>query len=323
MTSSNLQFYDILNNILSFDLDTCDIDVCLASIAKGDSIPIFTRLELSQYLTETFRNVVSSTIEECKKKLSKHDIDLFNYTAESKLDDYEIEAIDLTQYEAISKKIEPLQSFQDLGTFQEEEYLISNLRFYVIIVRPQNIEPIFFYHTMTSKMLLSRSPFFAIWRGRDEYDRIKEPVLLFDRNIDCISQGKTMFIIQKTNFETIFSFTEEIEKLAKQSLERIKKKIPIYNFDQFEEACKRHPTKLRKLRNIAGQEYLDRITIEDIKKVIETNKLKIQTVVLQNHEEKIIYDDQYPWEILKLLDDDFLKSVMTSQNYEVGSKRLR
>jgi hypothetical protein len=33
------------------------------------------------------------------------------------------------------------------------------------------------------------------------------------------------------------------------------------------------------------------------------------------------FDDDYPWNILKLLNDDYLTSIMTGQSYEVDAKR--
>jgi len=132
-----------------------------------------------------------------------------------------------------------------------------------------------------------------------------------------------MFILQKENFQRIFHFLEEVEKVAKQTLAQIKLNLPIANFDQFAEACKRNPNKLRKLKNIAKQPYLDRVTMDDIKKVIQMHNLKIPIITTRGGKEMIVYEQSEPWEILKLLDDDYLRSVMTSQNYEVTGKRVR
>ena len=96
-------------------------------------------------------------------------------------------------------------------------------------------------------------------------------------------------------------------------------KSPIKNFDEFSVKCKGHYQKLAKLRNISQKSYLDAITIDDMKKVIgEFNRnIRIDKV---DGQEKLVYDSSNPWEILRLLDDDFLASDMTKEKYEVNSK---
>jgi len=317
-----VQNVDVLHDIFTVNLKTCDIAVCLASIEPRDTIPIYMSLELSSRLTETFLDVVSSVIEEYKKGWRKHDIVLHDYTPESKLDDYEIELLDISQHGTIRKQIESLSALQDLDTFQEDEEFICNLRFYVIVARPLNAEPIYFYRTYTPKKMLSKSPFFGIWRGENEYDRIERPIFLFDKYIDCVSRGNSMFILKKENFQHIFRFLEEVEKCAKQTLKYIKVRMPIANFDQFADACERDAGKLRKLKNIATQPYLDKISMNDIKRVIQMHNLRIPIATVDGVE-IIVFEPANPWDILKLLDDDYLNSVMTSQNYEVTGKRPR
>src|SRR5260370_30144338 len=207
-------------------------------------------------------------------------------------------------------------------TFQEDEEIIESLRFYDIIVRPINSEPIYFYRCYKHKSVIGKAPFFAVWKNRDEYDHVEEQFLLFDKHIDCISRGDAMFLLKKENFYHMFRFLEEVEKIAKLTLSHIKLHVPIVNFDQFAQACERDNNKLRKLVNIASQSDLDNITIDDMKKFIQNNNLKIHIATVQG-KEMIVFDKSNPWEILKLLDDAYLKSMLTSRNYEVTGKRIR
>lgn len=100
----------------------------------------------------------------------------------------------------------------------------------------------------------------------------------------------------------------------------IKTRIPIANFDDFEVACKGHLQKLAKLKNIAQKPYLQNITMNDIKKVIKTVNLNIQ-IKKTRGKEMLLFDPADKWALLRLMDDDYLSSVMTNQNYEVTGKR--
>lgn len=319
-TGPEPDYLDIFKSILALNVSHCDVEVCLASIQQDQAVPLFMSIELSREVNETFRDVVRSTITHCAKGWYRHDIIVRDYAVESKPDDYEVEYLHLTDHDSIARQIEPLSSLHDMGTFREETRFVEGLRFYAIVVKPLSGEPISFYRSYTPKKLLSQSSFFGIRRGTNEYDRVDEPIFLFDQHIDCFSRGDHMFILKKENFHYIFRFLEEVIKTAKQTLERIKSRIPIANFDEFARSCERNPSKMRKLKNIATQPYLDSITMADIKKAIAAHNLTIQIVTV-NGQEMLRYDPTEQYGILKLLDDDYLQSIMTNKSYEATGKR--
>ena len=54
--------------------------------------------------------------------------------------------------------------------------------------------------------------------------------------------------------------------------------------------------------------------------VIKEYNLHILVVEI-NGKKMLQLDPHYPWDILKLLNDDYLKSIMTGQHYAVDGKR--
>jgi len=328
-----VQYKDVLEDIfalLAKDWKSCSLSVCLASVQPDEDVPAFRVLELSPRLTEKFRNeMVIAVLAEYEKKWRSGDLALYNYDAGGKLDDDEIEHLDFSapEYESILKQIEPLQSLPDIGTFQEDEpEFVSGLRFYVIKIQfIHDHEPVYFFRSYAVKNLLSKSRFLpAIWRGQNEYDVIDEPVLLFDKHIDCMSRGSSMFILHKENFHHIFRLLEEVMKTAKHALNLIKVRVPIKNFDTFALHCERHPQKMAKLKNISKKPYFKDLTIDKIKKVInKMNKDDLGQEFMRalDYEQMLLYDEKKPWMLLKLLDDDYLWSEMTELGYEVDGKR--
>ena len=81
---------------------------------------------------------------------------------------------------------------------------------------------------------------------------------------------------------------------------------------------------LSKLASIAQKPYLQNLNIENVKQIIAEFELDIDTADV-NGTESLVFDShpQRRWEILKLLDDDFLSSTMTELKYEVNSKQRR
>jgi hypothetical protein len=161
---------------------------------------------------------------------------------------------------------------------------------------------------------------FAVVFKQGQYDHFTDRLFLFDQHIDCVCRGDNLFIFKKDNFQKIFQFYELLLKTAKETLKIIRERIPIDNFDAFEQACEGHLQKVAKLKNIALKPYLAQLTMADLKKVIKKYNLRIQTIG-KGKKEKIHFDASDKWAILRLLDDDYLESVMTGNSYEANSKR--
>ena len=75
---------------------------------------------------------------------------------------------------------------------------------------------------------------------------------------------------------------------------------------------------------IASKPYLAQIGMVDIRRAIDEHGLPVE-VVQNNGQEMLIFDPDPSrrWILLKLLDDDYLNSVMTHLRYEVNSKITR
>lgn len=86
-------------------------------------------------------------------------------------------------------------------------------------------------------------------------------------------------------------------------------------------ACTGQIQMMSKLAQIARKPYLPRVTTADIQRTITEFRLDVR-IVRENGEDRRLFEQsaQKRWLILKLLDDDFLGSVMTNQKYEVNSK---
>ena len=57
-----------------------------------------------------------------------------------------------------------------------------------------------------------------------------------------------------------------------------------------------------------------------MKKVIKKRQLNVK-IVKKDGKEMLLFDSSDKWALLKLLDDDYLDSMMTGLSYEVNSKR--
>ena len=73
---------------------------------------------------------------------------------------------------------------------------------------------------------------------------------------------------------------------------------------------------MRKLQRIVESGYLEQISITKIEHLVKEFKLSSSVI----SDGKLYFDPANRWQILKMLDDDFLRSGMTERRYEVNSK---
>lgn len=306
-------------DLLSVDLDTCEIQLCLASVPKEES-PDIQQVSLHTDVVKEFVGIARKQFESRKADLEDGDLVLHPYAPQAKLDSHEVEFLSLGTYPSISTQISGLKDSASLDWFENEGDFLKSLRFYVIVITPKKGEPLLCFRTYSPKRQLGRSSLFAFVFHRGQFDSLTESVFLFDQYFDCVARGDDLFIFKKDQFQKIFQFYEELLKAGQQVLRAISMQVKIDGFTAFAKACERHLQKLAKLKNIASKPYFSRLTMADVKKVIQRYQLPVETVGTGD-DEMIKFDEADKWAILRLLDDDYLESIMTGNSYEANSKR--
>jgi len=194
----------------------------------------------------------------------------------------------------------------------------------VIVAQPDGSDPVYFYRCYTPRKILKRTGLHAVLGSHGEYDRADERCISFEESIDCISHNGFMFVLHKPNFQVMFRFLEEVRVTARETLQTINCGLPIQNFDELLQACEGNMTMLRKLKKIAAKPYLKDLKMSDVKKIIEMNHLPVEVIEV-NGQEKILFDPKAKakekYALLRIFNDDYLKSLMTDKNYEVSGKR--
>lgn len=153
------------------------------------------------------------------------------------------------------------------------------------------------------------------------YNKITQKVFLFDDDIDCFSWDGYLYIKHVSNFQRIFEYFEQLRERASTAVDTVVQRVPVQNLDEFRAACTRQPQMMAKIVQISRKPYLERLSMADIQRTIQEFSLPVQ-LVTDGEQEKLLFenDREKRWLILKLLDDDYLGSVMTRQKYEVNSK---
>jgi len=292
------------------------VNVVLGSRPNPDQQDDLRRLNITANLQAGFRAIAGEAVAD--------QLGLIPYEPGYKPDSGEICWIDLQGAPDIAEVVQRVLNFQALVIYEQDNDFIHSLVYYALFARVAAQRGTVFFRKTSEKLVLGRGASFAAVFRRGHYDTIEETVFLFDRNLDCWSDGRYMFIANVGNFERMFRYFEQLQARAQQTVDAVLLRVPILNADEFRAACTTQIRFMTKLAVIASKPYLAQIGMVDIRRAIGEHGLPVE-IVQNNGQETLVFDPDPSrrWILLKLLDDDYLNSVMTHLRYEVNSKIAR
>lgn len=286
--------------------------------AFDSDMPEYRSIATTKDVINTFKKLISDFLLRFKKMHENGDLRLVKYTSGFKPDPYHIEHINVTgsYFESIISSV-PAASDTKLLSPDETKF-ISRLKFYVIIVTYNGQRILFFKRYSKVKELGHKNGFLISWIGT-QYGKVSDSVFTFDDTFDCMVSNGILLSFNKKNTEIIFKYYRDLTDSAFSTIDKIAFHIPIHNLETFKKDCSTHLHKLDKLRNIAQKGYLPQLSIEKIQDIIHKFHLQIKIVVVDG-KEMLEHDTNNKWALLNLLDDSYLSSLLTGNNYEVNSK---
>lgn len=158
---------------------------------------------------------------------------------------------------------------------------------------------------------------------------VAEPgrILLMKPVFDVVVAGGWAFFWKKPLFERSFGFLEELKRDSAQSFSEISEHIEVEGLEEFRKACTTQPQMMAKIASIKQSmkdpEYAAAMKMPNLLKYIDEHpevKIKLDG---QGADRRFVFDPAdlaNRFQILKLLDDDFLHSMLTQRDYESIAK---
>lgn len=201
--------------------------------------------------------------------------------------------------------------------FRHDDESIERLKFHGFIAESSAGEVVASVRLITPKKELGKSRWFGLTFSGGGYDRVDDRTFLLDEKADFVLHDSVMYVINGVAFERLFGRIDSELADVEAVLDGLTRYIPIQNAEEFVAACSQQFQMRSKIRSIATKSYLTSVSITDIKTVVAEFKLDIEI-----ESDELVFDGhpRRRWEILKLLDDDYLGSTMTGMKYETNSK---
>jgi len=168
----------------------------------------------------------------------------------------------------------------------------------------------------TEKRILDRKGWIPLFVSDGKFNQISGSILTIDEDIDCLVYKNKVYILNSVNFEKIFSFMDKFIEEIDASFNIIKNKNIVDDANSLQELCKSDPRKIKKLNKILKGDVVASLNLKKIKQL--NKKYNLDLNFTDNG--KLIVNSENIWTVLKVLDDDYLKSPTTDNKYEAHSK---
>jgi hypothetical protein len=239
-----------------------------------------------------------------------------------KPDPDEIEWAPLEDVPAVALAVERYANLSPLAPFEpSDDKFKRRMRYWVAVLTADDRRQAFFFRSFSASAELQRKRAAALVSRDGIFTRVDEQIFLFDKSVDCFAFDEYVFVVRKGDFRRIFDQLELVRQHAERAARELHEKVPIANADEFVKACGAQAAMADKMLSVRSRDYFDRLSYTMLKPVITEFNLKIPTRDV-NGETQLVFEttpDQR-WRILKLIDDDYLRSAMTDHRYEVNSK---
>ncbi len=112
---------------------------------------------------------------------------------------------------------------------------------------------------------------------------------------------------------------EAIRDSAERALDMLETMDIIHSFQSFKTDCQKSRNKLLILGKIYHKPYFQSLTITHLEQIIDDYGLPIDVEIVGG-KHKLKYNPRNPWEILRLLDDNYADAALSHLSYHVKGK---
>jgi len=292
----------------------------VAKPARKDNSPETRSLNLAEDAERFFHGVIERAVGSNLGPLAWM---VRDYDPLYKPDREEVEALEVAAVPALALATSRLDDLAPLAAFDgADDSYTRRLQYWGVVLTAPDGTNAYFFHGFVGAAELHRKRGAALRLKAGTFHHVEERIFLFADGVDCFVFGDYVFVLQKGRFRSLFDQLEIVYAHATQAASDLHAKLPIANFDQFQQACGSDARLADKVVAIRGRDYFDQLSYDFVKPVIDEFHLEIPIITDTNGAVQLEFRNHpaHRFRILKLLDDDFLRSSMTDHRYEVNSK---
>lgn len=249
---------------------------------------------------------------------------LLSYTPGYKPDDHERTYLTLENHEGIATVFDQVfELLPGAAVFTEDEDSIAKMKFLCVQVGPP-ARRAFFLRKLTRTSELTRSKWMALLFRDGQYDKLAQPVLVFDGKVDLIVWDGYVYVVSWYVFEQLLGDQPEARETVANIVTELNARVPIHNFEDFLEACQGQLQMRLKVLALEGREYLDDVTTDDVKQVADEYEVPLTFATDEDGNENVVFETPpgRRFNLLKILENSCVRGALGNVPYvDAASKR--
>lgn len=306
-----IDFDFIYNNI---------VNIKFLLVCKENNEYIAKKSYINKDLNNTFIQLYIKKLEDLfnSKELEKLDYEINEDETIAYLDEEELVSSNNSLYKFIKDKfinIDSIKRLEELNSFAK------NALFYSFVFELNNKESFIIIRKMTSNYSLKNKSIFCLNDSR--LNMINDDIIAFDNKIDIVIYKNKIYILNKYNFEILFSYRIYYKDRAEKVLNKLKDSNIIDNINDFETDCLDRSRIVKKLANIQDSDILDKFIDKFHNNPdIINNSINNYNLGIEIENNKIKYNDiSSLLQIVNFISDNYFQSDITETKYTARSKR--
>lgn len=175
------------------------------------------------------------------------------------------------------------------------------------------------------KSLRPSKKILAFWNG-ERFTSLEAEPLVIDRSLRLFSFGGTVVMKNNSAYESLFGALPDLRVQAAATFSATFGTLDIVGADELRSACESDINMMRKLLSIAHKMkqpgYPAALDMPSVLEFLARNPHIDVPIDESGATPALVFSPQaqHRWALLKLLDDDYLRSDLTNINYEANSK---
>lgn len=153
----------------------------------------------------------------------------------------------------------------------------------------------------------------------DSFDRVTEPILVFDDKYDFVIYPSEIVVLQPSAFERITNTPEAAAAASRRLTEGLKSQIPIHpeGLQALTRQLGRNSFLRRKAVSVSSKTHLASLTIDRVAEVLESHDLEPSEFVF---EEQLMFTDENVKNLLSVLNEDVFSGDFSGIEYAAARK---
>jgi hypothetical protein len=274
--------------------------------------------------------LVPELLSVCQIALTRYrDCEVVNYEPATSCVGPQVMWMSLADIPLLQSIVDDSADLADIPLFDPKKLKLHKSRLSAVRVESQDADPIVFIQSIMESQIVARSTKFGVVVRRGQMDLPPGDLLLLPRGVTAIVADGHVFFNNRAAFQKLFDLLEELTDRAEATFREVTENLRIEGFAEMLAAVTSQSQMVAKMASIQSKlqqypMYKEAMTMPKLVTFIKTHPNCNVEVAGEGEDAKLVFRSppQYRFKILNVLDDDFLKSELTTLEYESNSKGL-